>query len=122
MPATNQNFSLFVGDALTVEITVSEDGTPVNLTGFTVKWSTSRLDARGCFSATPVIEKCSNESTLFFVDILNGVIEFTLVDVDTESLSPGNYHHQLIIVDGTGNPTVVTIGTMVLTRRLNNTC
>lgn len=117
MADTNQNFGLFAGDSLTVKITVSED-----LTGFIVKWAASRLSRVGCFSSSPLIEKCSNDATLTIVDAVNGVIEFTLDGSDTDSLAPANYEHQLFIVDGFGNETTVTEGTMTINRRLNNTC
>ncbi len=123
MADTNQNFSLFKGNALTVEIIISDDANdPINLTGFTVNWSTSRLSPRGCFSSTPVIEKCSGLGSLIITDAVNGLVEFTLLGADTESLSPGNYSHQIVIIDGSGNSTTVTTGIMVLDPSLTPIC
>lgn len=117
MADDNQNFSLRLGEALKVVIDVS-----TNLTGFSAKWATARASARGCFGSVPTIEKCSGIGSITITDPVNGILEFTLEPGDTESLFSGNYAHQLAIVDGFDNPTIVTTGTMTLSNRLFNTC
>ena len=117
MTDTNQNFSLRAGEALIVEVNIDQ-----NLTGFEVKWATSFLSPNGCFSTTAILEKCSGNATLTIVDVANGLIEIPLSSSDTSPLTPGNYEHEVSIVDGSGNETVTTVGTMVITRKIINTC
>lgn len=115
MADINQNFELFAGDSLIVQVTVSE-----NLTGFSVKWGVSRVSTTNCFNSTPLLEKSSGAGQITIDDAINGIISFKLAKADTLDFNPANYYHQVLIIDGLGNEKVVTIGTMEILRRLNN--
>jgi len=122
MTDTNQNFSLRAGTTSTVQMTISDEGSPLNLSGFTVKWATSRQLSSSCFGEVALIEKCSNDATLTIIDAVNGVVEFTLDPADTVDLTQANYEHQLTTIDAFDNEEVVTEGTMTIKKRIVNTC
>lgn len=118
MTDVNQDFELYVGTALEVQITVIG----VNLTGFSAKWAMSRISSSGCCASAALLEKCSDNATLTITPGTDSLVTFTLDEADTVDLPATFYAHQLTIIDGFDNPTVVTEGTVELLAKIVNTC
>lgn len=90
------------GDTRVINITcLQSDGvTPINLTGakvyFTVNASNNPADDTGAaFQKTTIVHTAP----------LLGQTSVTVVNADTQSLTPGNYYYDVQLKDATGNIT-----------------
>jgi hypothetical protein len=112
--ATYQNFELYSGNALTVEFTVYQnDGrTPFNLSGASAIWRLCSL-----FDPAPVITKTIGAG-LTITNAAAGIVSLSLSSSDTDPLGSQPYRHELEVIDGSGNPTTVTTGTVMINQSL----
>jgi hypothetical protein len=112
--ATNQDFGIYSGNSPTISITVyqSDGVTPLNLTGMTAQWRLCSL-----FDPTPIVTKTVGAG----ISILNaaaGTVAISLTTADTDNLGGQPYRHELEIIDGAGNRTTVTTGTVTVDQSL----
>lgn len=117
----NQNWAMFAGKVRVVEFILRDvdqvGEPPLNLSGASAVWGASRQGGNGCYSNVLSIEKRTDNATITITDAVNGVLEFRLEEVDTDSLL-GNYYHQLTIIDAVGDPLVVATGTITISKSL----
>lgn len=102
MPAFNQNFELFQGVDKTIVFT--ETGS-VNLTG-----STITLILADEPNGTTALTLSGAAITL---DSTGAVISVVVADTDTVSLL-GEFYHELLAVDGSGNKTILATGLVLI--------
>lgn len=79
------------------------DSTAFDLTGHTAKWT-----VRPCNSAIPVITKTSGAGQ---ITISGNLLSWVIQDTDTVNLQQGDYkvyEHEMVVVDGGGNPVTIT--------------
>ena len=50
----------------------------------------------------------------------SGIVDITLLEADTTSLTPGSYYIELEGVDGSGNSEVFAVGTLTLEPNIDN--
>jgi hypothetical protein len=104
MALVSQNFDIYAGDTKDIIITVKKkDGTPVNLSGATIKW----VAVRG---KTTIISK-DNDNGIVITDAINGECTIRLDHLDTLSLL-GSLYYECVVIDTFGNQTTVAVGTM----------
>jgi hypothetical protein len=102
---TNQNFSVYAGDTKNIIITTTtEYGTPLNLTGATIKWRVRKKE----FS--PII--FSKESPN--ITVFGNEITIPLAPVDTDNLSGSTLYHECKITDQTGNVSTLFTGFLTI--------
>ncbi len=122
MPALEQDFTLYQGSILTVEVTVLDKDTtgdpPLDLTSKTVTWGASRVLPNGSFSPDLVLSKSTADSTLTITDAVNGLVEFTITTEESLALLLCNYRHEMIVETSAIDVTEVMIGTMKVKRTL----
>lgn len=90
------------GDSHTIPLTIENNGTPVDITGFTV-FFTVNADSDPIDDSGAVIEKSVTSHT----DPTNGKTLITLDPDDTTSLTPGNYWYDIQIKDTSDNITSI---------------
>jgi len=73
---------MYAGDTTIADYTVSLNGTPVDLTGLTLKWAARWKPG----DSVPVIEKATG-SGIVHIDAVNGKARLTLVPADTAALA-----------------------------------
>jgi hypothetical protein len=101
----NQNFELFAGDDAILRVTVTdEDGDALDITGMTVDWALVRK-----VGDTPILTKETGGGGITLTTPASGILDIALTDANTSDLS-GNYWHQVVLTDGSGNISTVTIG------------
>lgn len=107
----NQNFSMYSGETKSLPFTATntEDGSPINLSGATIKWALKRA----LNTANAVYKDTTSGITV--TDAANGVFTISLIPGDTQSLT-GNYIHAAEVTDSSGNVSVVTVGTATITK------
>jgi len=104
MTTLNQKFSMFAGDTKYIVVpVVTPEGTPVTLTGTTIKWG-----AREIGGVTNVISKQTPTIT-----IAGNVITIKLLPADTSALS-GIYYHECEITDQQSNVSTIFAGTVTI--------
>lgn len=79
------------------------DGTPVDITGYTIKWQARRNP-----DAAPVITKSTLAGNIIIVSGINGQFGFQILASDTVNLPYGDYIHEAVTVDPTGSPVTMT--------------
>ncbi len=121
MTVENQNFTITSGDDHVLTIKVDDGATTpvaIDISGFTVWWHAARKSSSGKFSSTSSITK---DNDLVFGAVITdgpgGVIEVTLVPVDTDDLS-GDFFHEAQVRDLAGNISTVMTGDMTIKRDL----
>lgn len=111
------DFSMFQGDTRRLNFTLTRaDGSPLDLTGGTLRWQASRLKAPGVFSTMPLLQKTETNG-VEVVDAFNGIVTVTLGPADTLSLS-GNLYHELEVVDASGDVSTVYAGDFQIKKAL----
>lgn len=109
MPILGQNITIVAGNSLSVHVTVSdEDGAAIDLTGATVKWqvATSPDGTR----SDPVISKQTGSG----ISILASGVTIAIDPIDTITLRPGTYYHEVQVSLGDGTVGTVTQGTFLI--------
>jgi hypothetical protein len=132
MTSTAQNFSLYAGTRVTVQITVSDaDGSGVDdlTSNYTLLvWALAPYEqgSTTAFRRTPVLQKKSTTSQVSTggneIDIAgssNERADVQLILGDTDDLE-GTYHHQLEGFDASGNGVVLSEGTVTILPNINN--
>lgn len=99
----NQNFEMFAGDTENVVVTVTEGGSPINLSGATIRWVMKRAG-----SVTPLISKTS-PAGITITDTAGGKFTISLMPADTED-QRGDYYHEAEVTDASGNVSTVMTG------------
>lgn len=122
MAAINQDDSFYAGNKRTLEFTITnKDVTPeapLVLTGLTFRWAMSRLNSDGTYSKIPVLTK-SSTGGITVINATTGKLKVVLDAADTVGFL-GKYHHELEAVDGSNEPTVVSVGTLNILRNVTN--
>jgi len=88
------------------------DGTPVDITGFTITITFKKDKARP--DATAAIQKVAD-----LTDPTNGIATFTLTDTDT-NVPVGKYCYDIVVVDTSGAVTQATQNTVNILEPVNN--
>lgn len=88
--------------------------------GWTARWAMSRIRDDGSYSRTPTLEKTFG-SGVEFSNAVNGEVEVSITEADTEGLGGKTYHHELEVVNPAGQPVVVAVGTITMLLNLDNT-
>lgn len=111
MTNTNQDFSIREGEDAVVAITITdENGTPIDLTNYTLKWQAARSRKQ----VTPLIEKTDDTGGgLVVTDALNGELDLVLDSIDTEGIV-GSLYHEMAILDVDDKLKVVLTGIMTV--------
>lgn len=112
MSLIRQNIEMFRGETKRLVVTVTDSaGQPVqdldvNTFEFRV-WQAPPSDDK-----TPVIEL--DETGDFVVDEPNSKVTIELSNVKTVSLEPGEYYHELKMIDVESNENIIMIGALTL--------
>ena len=119
MTAEDQNFIMYPGDNKIIRVTVDDGVLPtaavVDLSGVTeATWVLARRPGKPA-----LVTKKLSLAEIAIPTPANGIIEVTLVPDDTKSLSPGNYYHELDVID-TGIRSTVTSGKQLSIRSSSN--
>ena len=113
MTATNQDFTVYAGDAAFPQFTVRDaNGTPIDIsTAVQISWNASR-DVQ----SAPVLVKNKTTGGIQLVGGgTGGVFQLNLSSSDTQVLT-GYYIHEAAITDSSGNVSTVTLGRMQVGR------
>jgi hypothetical protein len=99
MPTTNQNLECAQGDDFSFAVAVLPytDGSVADLTGATAQWELCEGNYQG---AATLLTKDTPPG--IFVDVSGAQIVIELDAIDTESIPPGRYFHQVRINLSTG--------------------
>jgi hypothetical protein len=114
MTATSQNFTLYQGDDLVLQVTVKNpDGTVKDLTGASsIKWAMAKA-AKG----TALLSKTLGAGITNAAP-LTGVFEVTIAQGDTPTIAAGAYYHEAELVDAAGKKSTVLVGTATIVQAL----
>lgn len=103
MPATNQNFGMWAGNFMTLQIEVRlPDGTAPDLTGASAAWKLS--DDPG---GTALITK---SASIVGPTADPPVVQVSIDAADTADLPAGQYWHEAEVTDSLGRLTTVAVG------------
>ncbi|MGO4181210.1 hypothetical protein AB4Z17_08520 [Paenibacillus sp. TAF43_2] len=103
MAKTNQNFTMFAGDTMDIDVPVAD----TDLTGGTIKWVMKRA-VKGDFTIfreTPIGIKIT--------DAAAGIFNIRLERADTLDLI-GSFYHEAELTDLIGNVSTVMTGTITI--------
>lgn len=110
MTATEQDFRVYVGDVVDLEVTITDGATPpapINLTGYTAfTWTVKAFGFTDDIVAD-ITKTLTNGITV--TDAVNGILVINLLRIDTLEMA-GDYYHELVAVDGSGNVAMVMNG------------
>lgn len=124
MTVVNPNVDRYLGNYFVISSTIVDEdngGTPLNITGMTVKWALSK-GSLSSYGKTPVLEKKSTTAgQINIINAVGGQIEVIVRTTDTESFSTGSYYWELEITDTTNERSVVAVGTITFKRNVSNT-
>lgn len=127
MAVQNQSITLFRGNKIKLRFTVTDEdqaGSPAKpLTGLVIKFSLAKFDDAGNpIRANPLLDFASDDASpqVVITDSVNGIVEVTLLKVDTEGLSPSDYYVELEAFDVSGESVVVATGTLTLLQNVLN--
>lgn len=106
-----QNFELYAGDSKKIIFDVLDDlGANIDLTDKTFTWVVTKHR-----SLIAVITKTSSPAA--GIAIVDGKVEVTLSNADTDVLDGIIYYHQAVMKDAAGNDTTVLTGYITVLRR-----
>lgn len=124
MVQTGLSDAMFAGNVRELEYTIVDednDGAPLDVTGYRIKWAISALAADGSFSTTPVLAKDSNVlGEIVKEDPTNGVVVVNLEPADTAALGGRTFYLELEVFDPFDAPVVVATGTLEIRRNVVN--
>jgi hypothetical protein len=104
----NQNFEMAQGDYKELDFTVKNAaGVVVNIAGATINWMLTTQDDLD----VALLSKATGGSGITITDGAAGECQVALDPLDTKEFD-GVYHHELQLIDGSGNPNVVAEGTV----------
>ena len=81
------------GSDFSIQLDLKNNGSAVNLTGFT---------ARAQLRATPTSSELAASFTINFTDRANGILKMEMTNSTTAGLPPGKYYYDLESVSGGG--------------------
>lgn len=94
--------------------------TPKNLTGITVQWALTKFKG-GKATKAPVLSKTTvGGAGVQITNAVGGLCEVTIDAADTINLQPGDYYHELEVIDGSGRKLVVATGPVTLKLNVEN--
>lgn len=99
-----QHLEVFAGEDRTMTLYARDaDNAPASLTGKTISWRVGR-GPRNIETSWPIFTKTGST-----ISASAGTFSVTVTPSDTQYLS-GDYQHQAVTTDGSGNVAVVTVG------------
>lgn len=117
--APELNIEVKRSDTKQLQVTIVDNaGAVVNLTGATsVRWWWSKKLANGGFSPTQVFQR-SLGSGITLVSPSTGRLDIDFDRTQTRDLTPGDYYHELEVIDLAGRVQTVLQGTVTLEKDL----
>jgi hypothetical protein len=110
MAAKGQNFEIFQGDTKRLVISVQHpDGSPYNLTGYSVRWVIYFPTTRAL-----LLERATSGGGITVPVPTNGEILIDLVPTDTENAIPRIYNHECEIQTSSTNVHTVCVGIVTI--------
>lgn len=98
--ALRENFIMYAGDTYKIDVTINDlAGSPIDITAASAEFALS-VTADG----DPVLTKTDD---IVITDGPNGKLRITLVQIDTNTLAPREYFHELKITIGGERDTVM---------------
>lgn len=88
------------GDTHTINLTITNNGTPLNITGYTVFFTVNAEKEPSTDSAAVISKTVTSHS-----DPTNGETIISLSAADTTNVAPGTYWYDIQLKDGSGNIT-----------------
>ncbi len=117
MPAVEQNVQHWRGDSRRIQIPIrEEDGTPVDMAGGSARWWLGK--SATAVGDKVVVKKAAGSGLSLSVDDDLWTAEIRLDPADTQALRPGDYYHELEVVDGAGAVSTVTVGTFTINQTM----
>lgn len=109
MAAEHQNAELYAGDSAELEIALTdEEGAALDLSGATLAWKLARTP-----HAAAEVSKASGSG----ISISGSTATVALDDTETADLL-GDYWHQLVVTDASGNVSTLATGTITFRKRV----
>jgi len=111
MSLVRQNFEMFRGEAKLISVTVNDEiGSP--LVGIdTVDFEYRLWEAPASANKQPVLELDADDMS---IDEPESKVIITLEKADTVELEPGEYTHELKLIDEDGNENIIMHGTVTI--------
>lgn len=124
MVVKDQNVEIYQGNRRRLIFTVQDEEGPgvKDLTGLNLTFAVARMNDEGVpLKKNPVIDHRTTDTPaqLVVTDPANGVVEFTFLCPDTESLAAREYYWELEAHDATCGVVLAT-GTLTVLTNVNN--
>lgn len=103
----NQDATVVAGDDLELAVTVTENGSPKDISGATATWALA--EARG---GAVVLSK-DTSAGIAVTDAPAGELTIRLSSAETTGLA-GSYYHECSLTDGAGNTVTVLSGALIM--------
>lgn len=123
MAQVDQDDTFYANNPRRLSFTVTDAGNAdvaFDLTGFTAKWSMSKLKANGDFSKTPLLQKSVDEGSVVITGAAEGELYVDIDETDTANLL-GDFHHQLEVFNGSNEGVVVATGKLTILKNILET-
>ena len=126
MAKTDQNATVYRGNRKVLRYTVTDDdnaGAALDITTYLMRWAATRTDASGDpieSGAVIDLNSTSNPSQVVKTTPASGIVDVTLLEADTTSLTPGTYYIELEGVDASSNSEVFAVGTLTIEPNIDN--
>jgi len=115
-----QDFSISCGDALDLTVTLIDDTDFPSLDGtMDVVWQAFTQGFGVPTSAIPILSKSTAIGGVTLSGSPSHAVVVSFAGSDTADLPTGNYYHEVRIIDGGGNKTLVAYGMMTVTLALS---
>jgi hypothetical protein len=98
------------GDTQFIQITLTEDGEPIPLSGYTATF-TAKLDLEDADNALTTLQKTLGDG-IEFIDAVNGVLLITIDAEDTKDLEEDTTFYWDVQLSQDGDVFTVAMGTM----------
>lgn len=110
-PATEVNLEMVIGDDREWLITVTLNGSAVDITGATVRYVIDDV-LWSDWTMADFAVNCNNAHAS--ADLPNGKTVLVIADTDLTGATPGSYSHQCEVTDGAGGVHTIFTGTIRL--------
>jgi hypothetical protein len=126
MAKTAQDATMYRGNRKVLRYTVTDEdnsGAALDITSYTIRWAATRTNASGNPIETGAVidlNSTSDPTQVVKTTPASGIVDITLLEADTTSLTPGSYYIELEGVDGSGNSEVFAVGTLTLEPNIDN--
>lgn len=117
---------MYRGNRKVLRYTVTDEdnsGAALDISSYTIRWAATRTNASGNPIETGAVidlNSTSDPSQVVKTTPASGIVDITLLEADTTSLTPGSYYIELEGVDGSGNSEVFAVGTLTLEPNIDN--